>query len=205
MSVIGRIVSLVIDGGGHMGVDDSWLGDHSVSLWGIVWLVYLATLGAEWRLHARHLGDLRAAGAHVSYPIMLRIFYRMPFWGGGLGYLEYLFGPRMLDGLGVRWTMFVGASCLGLGLVLRYSSIRELGTFWTRYLARLEGMVRLRTGPYRYLPHPEAVGRIVEAFGLVIFLGSALSALVTVVAMIGCLIKVVPEEEGHFALKDAAT
>ncbi len=64
-----------------------------------------------------------------------------------------------------------------LGCILRLWAMRSLGRLWSLNCLFVAGMPRVQRGPYRFLRHPEYVGRGLEGMGYLLFFGANPAAL----------------------------
>lgn len=69
--------------------------------------------------------------------------------------------PQFVPALG--WTMLV---LVVLSQALRWWCIATLGHQWNTRIVVVPGAPRVRTGPYRFVPHPNYVAVVVEGFAL---------------------------------------
>lgn len=60
---------------------------------------------------------------------------------------------------------------------LRWWSVHTLGRLWSTRIVVVPGMSRIRTGPYRYLAHPNYLAVVVEGIALPLVYGAWLTAL----------------------------
>jgi protein-S-isoprenylcysteine O-methyltransferase Ste14 len=68
----------------------------------------------------------------------------------------------------------IGGPVLLLGMTLRTWSLKTLGPLFTWTAGVTEGHQVVRTGPYRYFKHPNYLGSVIFASGLVLTSGSLL-------------------------------
>jgi len=83
------------------------------------------------------------------------------------------------------YTPVVGIPMLILVVVaqgLRISTQIALGRFWNTRVIVIPGMPRVRSGPYRYLRHPNYLAVVVEGFALPLVHGAWVTALVFTLA-----------------------
>jgi protein-S-isoprenylcysteine O-methyltransferase Ste14 len=141
----------------------------------------------EARLSQRHLQGLAQGTISERCPRLAKLFYRFPFLFAPLAFWEFMQSSEG-QGMAETWVASVPAKlpliAMGLligGYALRMFAIRSLGTLWTNRCLAVAGMERIVSGPYKYLRHPEYVGRIMEGLGLCLFLGSYVTAFFYVV------------------------
>lgn len=126
----------------------------------------------ELRCSARNSARLRALGAHEQ----------------GRGHFPLLVLVHVLMPLGILWEVLAGAARPGpawplwLALLigaqaLRLWSMRALGSYWTARIWVVPGMKRIRTGPYRFTPHPSYLAAAVELAAAPLLFGAWRTAL----------------------------
>ena len=150
-------------------VEYLWLALVSCAAWS-TWM--------EARLSQRHLRGLAQGAISERCPRLAKLFYRFPFLFAPLAFWEFVQSANV-HGIEGTWLASVSAKlpmiAMGLlisGYALRMFAIRSLGTLWTNRCLAVAGMERIVSGPYKYLRHPEYLGRILEGIGLCLFLGS---------------------------------
>jgi len=155
----------------------------------------LAERGLELLLSARHGRRLRARGAVEAgqghYPPMV------------LFHLAFLAALLALAGRGPGPPPGLALLALGLALLaqaLRWWAILTLGERWSTRILVLPGAPPVRSGPYRYLRHPNYLAVAVEMLALPLALGSPLLALLFSLSNAALLAVRVRAEE--FALGD---
>lgn len=134
-------------------------------------LLVLLQRGAEELYSARNTQRLLAAGAHEAgsayYPVVAATHLA---W---IASLFFLVSPQAI----IIWPLV--AYYLALQVV-RYWVIASLGRFWTHRIITLADAPIARSGPYRYLPHPNYAVTIVETFVLPLAFGAiALAVIMT--------------------------
>lgn len=70
----------------------------------------------------------------------------------------------------------LGLAGLGVGVALREASMRALGDRWTATVVTVPGEPRVRTGPYRWLRHPNYLGVVVEIAAVPLIHGASATA-----------------------------
>src|SRR5438105_9373077 len=140
-------------------------------------VIYLALLLAqriaELLLSARHTRTLRAFGA--------REFGKRQFpWFVALHTLYPVALAAEVVALGAHpgaaWRAWLGLWVLAQGL--RVWAMRTLGTFWNVRVWVLPGAIRVRGGPYRFLPHPNYLAVAIELIAAPMIFGAWRTALV---------------------------
>ncbi len=80
--------------------------------------------------------------------------------------------------------------------IVRYWVIASLGPFWTHRIITLPGAPMARSGPYRYLSHPNYAVTIVETFVLPLAFGAlALAVIMTALWWVVLSVKIKLENE----------
>jgi methyltransferase len=80
--------------------------------------------------------------------------------------------------------------------IVRYWVIASLGPFWTHHIITLPGAPIARSGPYRYLSHPNYAVTIVETFVLPLAFGAlALACIMTALWWVVLSVKIKLEDE----------
>ena len=88
------------------------------------------------------------------------------------------------------------AVMLALAQILRYWAIRALGKRWNTRIVVFPGRAVVRSGPYRYLKHPNYIAVAIELFSLPALLGAWCTALLFTVLNGALLLLVrIPVEE----------
>lgn len=135
--------------------------------------VLLLQRSVELALSARNSRRLRARGAREfgarHYPLLVAVHVLFPI----LLALEVI-------GLGARppalWPVWFALwSC---AQALRYWAVRTLGDRWSTRIWVLPGESLVRSGPYRFLRHPNYVAVIVELVGASLLFGAWRTAIV---------------------------
>ena len=164
-------------------------------------LLVLGQRGLEELYSARNTRRLLAAGASEAgrtyYPVVAATHLA---WIASLGFLIPPTAP-------VVWPLI--AYYLSLQIV-RYWVIASLGRFWTHRILTLPGAPVARSGPYRYLPHPNYALTIVETFVLPLAFGAlALATIMTALWWVVLGVKIRLEDEAlaprRIAQRSAAT
>ena len=127
----------------------------------------------ELRISRRHEAALRAKGAIESgaghYPFLVATHVLLLV---GILAEVFLLGARP----GPNWPRW-GALFLA-GQILRYAAMRALGPHWNVRVLVPPKLVRVRTGPYRWFPHPNYLAVVMELLGAPMMFGAWRTALV---------------------------
>jgi methyltransferase len=94
---------------------------------------------------------------------------------------------------GSAWPLWL-ALLLG-AQALRLWTMRTLGTYWTTRIWVVPGMTRIRSGPYRFVRHPNYVAVVVEVAAAPLLFGAWRTALgVSVLNLVALAIRIRAEE-----------
>jgi methyltransferase len=133
-------------------------------------LVVLVLMALETRRAQRNERRQRARGGIEPpgdvYP-MMRVAYPAAF------VLMALEGAWR--GLPARGLMAAGIAVFATAKILKWWAIASLGSCWTFRVIVVPGDRLVRTGPYRYLAHPNYVAVIGELIGFAMIMGATLS------------------------------
>ena len=89
-----------------------------------------------------------------------------------------------------------GLVAFALSKALKWWAILELGQFWTFRVIVVPGTVRVRSGPYRYLRHPNYVGVFGELVGTAFMTGALLTGPPAVLFFTGLMARRTMVEQG---------
>jgi methyltransferase len=150
-------------------------------------LLVLGQRGLEELYSARNTRRLMASGAtemgRTYYPVVAATHLA---WIAGLFFLIPPSAP-------IVWPLI--AYYLALQIV-RYWVIASLGPFWTHRIITLPGAPIARSGPYRYLSHPNYAVTIVETFVLPLAFGAlAFACIMTALWWVVLSVKIKLEDE----------
>ena len=151
----------------------------------------------ELRYSRRNERRLQARGAvergRGHYPVMVGIH---ALW------LISTLTEGLLRGPEIPWWWPVPLAAFVLVQPLRYWAILSLGENWNTRILVVPGRKLIRSGPYRYFPHPNYVVVAVEVMSLPLIFGAWVTALVFSVLNAMFLYVRISEEER--ALKELA-
>lgn len=126
----------------------------------------------ELRVSARHASVLRARGAveygRGHFPLLVLVHTLLPL--GMIAEVAWLDARP-----GPWWPLW--AALFALAQALRYAAIRELGPFWNVRVLVVPGAGLVRTGPYRFLRHPNYLGVVIELVAAPMLFGAWRTAL----------------------------
>ncbi|MEE9382674.1 MAG: isoprenylcysteine carboxylmethyltransferase family protein [Nannocystaceae bacterium] len=123
-------------------------------------------LAAHNRVWARESGAVEYGARH--YPLF--IFLHTGWIVGGAA--EAAWRGARLD---ADWVWWVGLFCVAQPL--RYWAIRSLGKRWNTRVLVFPGRVAVRSGPYRWLRHPNYVAVVLELVAVPMVFGAWYTAL----------------------------
>ena len=127
----------------------------------------------ELRISARHAALLRARGAiehgRGHYPLLVVVHTLLPL---GMIAEAWFLGARP----GALWPLWALLFAFAQGL--RYAAIRALGTYWNVRVLVVPGATLVRSGPYRWLRHPNYVAVVIELISAPMLFGAWRTALV---------------------------
>ncbi|MCX7601596.1 MAG: hypothetical protein N2Z75_06625, partial [Meiothermus sp.] len=72
------------------------------------------------------------------------------------------------------WGVWLGVFLLAQAL--RYWAIRSLGQYWNTRIVVIPGARPIRSGPYRFFPHPNYLAVALELFSLPLIFGAWITA-----------------------------
>ena len=150
-------------------------------------LLVLAQRGLEELYSSRNTRRLMASGAtemgRTYYPVVAATHLA---WIAGLFFLIPPTAP-------IVWPLIAYYVTLQ---IVRYWVIASLGPFWTHRIITLPGAPLSRSGPYRYLSHPNYAVTIVETFVLPLAFGAlALACIMTALWWVVLSVKIKLENE----------
>ena len=150
-------------------------------------LLVLAQRGLEELYSSRNTRRLMASGAtemgRTYYPVVAATHLA---WIAGLFFLIPPTAP-------IVWPLIAYYVTLQ---IVRYWVIASLGPFWTHRIITLPGAPIARSGPYRYLSHPNYAVTIVETFVLPLAFGAlALACIMTALFWVVLSVKIKLENE----------
>jgi methyltransferase len=144
------------------------MSNQGVLIWVLMVLGQLLISLAEQRRHEVNTGRLLLAGAEEEARWAARLWN----WASPvvlvLAFGEWIFVEKVMG----RGLLLLCVILVVFGTGLRLWAMVSLGPWWSRRCVVLPGGERVRVGPYKYLDHPEFLGRILETSGLCLMLGS---------------------------------
>ena len=140
-------------------------------------LVFVAALSAqrllELALSKRHAEALRARGAvehgRRHFPLFVLVHVLLIV---GIVVEVFVLGAQPSQ----AWPLW--AAVFACGQLLRYAAIRALGPFWNVRVLVVPGAPLVRSGPYRFLRHPNYVAVVMELLAAPLLFGAWRTALV---------------------------
>lgn len=146
-------------------------------------LVLTATcllLWGERRVHSYNYAYLKAVEGEELIPRLMDSFQA---WTCFMPWIAFLTSYLLPSSLKFAPSPFFGLTLIVVAVVLKISSMRSLGRLWSLRCVFIPGMPRVNHGPYRFMRHPEYVGRMLEGLGLSCFFG--LNPLATIALFYG--------------------
>jgi methyltransferase len=156
-------------------------------------VVFLLML-VEARRSARNVGRLRAAGALEPsddvYPLM-RVLYPLAFLvPAGEGWFSTRYDTLWPSGL----LVFLSAKAL------KYWAVAALGDLWSFQVLVLPGRPLVKSGPYRFLRHPNYVGVAGEIAGNALLCGAPWTGALFTLGFTGLMLRRIRVEERALAI-----
>lgn len=154
----------------------------------IAFFAYLGSCMAEFRMHQINYPFLQHVGGEELSRIQMRRYYRFwHFWFPSLlllafsrNFFVYESGNHYLSH---PILMFIALLVL-LGMTLRMWAIYSLGRLWSLRCIYVPDMPPVKTGPYRWLKHPEYLGRTIEGACLLVLVDApAIAAILVALSM----------------------
>ena len=125
------------------------------------------TISARHRRQVRALGAVEYGARHFPLIVAVHVFFMLAIL------LEVVF---LHTRPGPAWPLWLA---LWLGAqAIRYSAIRALGDRWNVRILVVPGMSLVRTGPYRWLRHPNYVAIVLEFIAAPMIFGAWRTAIV---------------------------
>ena len=134
---------------------------------------------AETRLSMRNEAGLRARGAieaRGDVYVWMSILYPLAFLVMGA---EGVWRSRTLVAAGPAWWL-AGILLMLASKALKYWAIANLADRWTFKVLILPGVPLVRTGPYRYVNHPNYIAVVGELVGMALMMSAWLTGPVMV-------------------------
>ena len=140
-------------------------------------LLFVAALAAqrlfELVISKRHAELLKARGAiehgKGHFPLLVLVHVLLLL---GIVFEVIVLGARPPS----SWPLW--ALVFAAGQLLRYAAIRALGPHWNVRVLVVPGAPLVRTGPYRFLRHPNYVGVVMELLAAPLIFGAWRTAIV---------------------------
>jgi len=154
--------------------------------WLAVLSAYLFGRIAEKRIHRFNYDLLTFAGAEELIPRLMKWYYRLLFVFIPIGLLEFIAAQFRAP----EWLPFAALGMIASAQLLRLWVIQTMGRLWTMRCMALPGASVLKTGPFRFLRHPEYVSRVLDGMGIFLFVGSWVTALLYAVAVSAIALKI---------------
>jgi methyltransferase len=145
----------------------SWSRASTCWALGVLVALLAAQRSLELWISARHTRALKVRGAvehgRGHFPIFVALHVAFPL----ALVAEVVYGSMRPGPWAPFWfLLFLGAE------LLRYASIRALGEYWNVRIWVVPGMQPVRSGPYRFLRHPNYLAVATELPALAMFFGA---------------------------------
>ena len=155
------------------------------------WAVFYIWIGSELWLAYRH----RLSGNALDRDSGSRWWLISSVWASvaiGIG-LGFVFpGAAVVSG---RTAVLVaGIVLMVVGLVLRWYSIRVLGSSFTSDVSTHQGREEVEPGPYRWVRHPSYTGGLMTLLGVLVCCANVVSPAALVIAAVGYAYRIRVEE-----------
>ncbi|HEV3484720.1 MAG TPA: isoprenylcysteine carboxylmethyltransferase family protein [Vicinamibacterales bacterium] len=150
----------------------------------------------ESRVASRNEARLRAAGA-VEPPHDVFATMRVVYPGSFLAMLL----ESWITGRSAPITLPAGIALFTAAKTLKYWAVVTLGTRWTFRVLVPPQSVRIVSGPYRFMRHPNYAGVIGELSGFALMAGAPLAGVAAVAAYIGLMRARIRIEERALGLR----
>lgn len=146
-------------------------------IFGLMW----AEARVSWA-HERRLLEAGAVAPPGDVYWAMAILYPVAFLAMGLEGAWRAAGPAVsASGGGPAWAAS-GVVLFVASKALKYWAIRSLGHRWSFRVFVLPGAPLVRTGPYRYVAHPNYIGVVGELVGAAMMVGAKVSGPIVIVA-----------------------
>lgn len=130
-------------------------------------------------------GAIEAGAAHYKWIVLLHVLFFVSF----IIEVSYLGGD-----LGSVWLLFL--MIFIFAQILRVWALASLGKFWNTKILVLPGAEKVKSGPYRWIPHPNYVVVALEIASLPLIFGAWRTAVLFSIANALLLLFVrIPAEE----------
>lgn len=147
-------------------------------IFGLMW----AEARVSWA-HERRLRDEGAVAPPGDVYLPMAVLYPLAFLAMGVegAWRAAATGTSMLSGAGPAWALS-GAVLFVASKALKYWAIHALGYRWSFRVFIVPGLPLVRTGPYRYVAHPNYIGVVGELVGAAMMMGANVSGPIAIVA-----------------------
>jgi methyltransferase len=110
-----------------------------------------------------------------------------------------MFGEAFVRGMPPRAVFIAGAAVFACGKALKWWAILTLGRRWTFRVITVPGAALVRTGPYRFLRHPNYIGVCGELVGSSLMTGATIAGPIATAAFAALMLKRVAVEDKALA------
>lgn len=138
-------------------------------------------------------GAIEAGAGHYKWIVLLHVFFFVSL----VGEVE-MWEPSY----GRSWLFFLAVFIVAQ--ILRVWALASLGRFWNTKILVLPGATKVKSGPYRWIPHPNYVVVAMEIASLPLIFGAWRTAIVFSIAnaLLLLLVRIPAEEKALRELKD---
>jgi methyltransferase len=159
-------------------------------------VVVFASMLFERRVSIHHERLLRARGATEAtgdvYAIM-QVAYPACFLAMGV--------EGLLRGAASSAWLVAGLTIFGLAKALKFWAIASLGPHWTFRVLVISGASLVRSGPYRFMRHPNYVAVVGELAGVATIVDAPIAGLVAVAGFGALMLRRIVVEERLLGLR----
>lgn len=138
-------------------------------------------------------GAIEAGAEHYKWIVLLHVLFFMSLFAevAGLG-----------QKAGRGWMVFLIVFIIAQGL--RVWALASLGRFWNTKILVLPGADKVKSGPYRWIPHPNYIVVALELASLPMIFGAWRTALIFSIAnaLLLLFVRIPAEEKALRVLKD---
>lgn len=138
-------------------------------------------------------GAIEAGAGHYKWIVLLHVLF----------FVSLLVEVEMWEpSYGRGWLVFFAIFIVAQ--VLRVWALASLGRFWNTKILVLPGATKVKSGPYRWIPHPNYVVVAMEIAALPLIFGAWRTAIVFSIAnaLLLLLVRIPAEEKALRELKD---
>ena len=138
-------------------------------------------------------GAIEAGAGHYKWIVLLHVLF----------FLSLIVEVEMWEpSYGRGWLVFLAVFIVAQ--ILRVWALASLGRFWNTKILVLPGATKVKSGPYRWIPHPNYIVVAMEIAALPLIFGAWRTAIVFSIAnaLLLLLVRIPAEEKALGKLKD---